>query len=355
MHHTLAALALLGAAWMAGCAPSSRSATTPPGSGATDVTVPAGATALPAPVKLMVAYSARSANTTPLWLAYEQGYFTQEALDVELGFFSSTLAAQALLADTAQMGLIGAEGIDLNLENGGAVTKYIAGVTPKLVFKVVSRPDIGSVADLRGRTVATTRRGAVSDFALRQVLLQAGLQPDTDVAFTYPGTTEASTAALIAGHVDAIAAGIPNDLQAVQAGMKMLVDIERQNVPFLMAGIIGRTDYLVSRPDVVERFLRAYLHGVATTLSDAELATSVMGKYQENDDREQLRYAYDTYRPTWSRDQLMPEAAIVATLAESVKPGARTANPRDFYDNAFLERIKAAGYVDALYASAARP
>ena len=348
---------LLAGAWLAACAPA---AAPPPVSppelggrgGAAPASAPAQAAApvaTPAPTKVNMVFSSRSANTTPLFVAHEQGYLAQQGLDVDLAFISSTTAGQALIANSVQLGLIGAEGIDMNLEAGSPLTKYVAAVTPKLVFNLVGRPELNGVPDLRGKIVAATRQGSVSDYAVRKVLPQYGLQPDTDVAFTYPGTTEASLAALLAGHIDAMAAGIPNDLQAVEQGMKVLVEIERQNIPFLMAGVIVRTDYAAANPDVVERYLRGHLQGVATALRDPETAMDAMSKYLLTDDRRLLRYAWDTYRPTWTRDQLMPEDTIAATVAESRKPGARTAALTDFYDNSFLERIKASGYLDRLY------
>jgi ABC-type nitrate/sulfonate/bicarbonate transport system substrate-binding protein len=352
---------LVTGAWLAACAPAAAPPAAPPRAGApaaaaspTGPAQAAAAVATPAPTKVNMVFSSRSANTTPLFVAYEQGYLAQEGLDVDLAFISSTTAGQALIANSVQLGLIGAEGIDMNLEAGSPITKYVAAVTPKLVFNLVGHPDLTGVQDLRGKIVAATRQGSVSDYAARKVLQQHGLQPDTDVAFTYPGTSEASLAALLAGHIHAMPAGIPADLTAVEQGMKVLVEIERQNIPFLMAGVIVRTDYAAANPDVIERYLRAHLQGVATTLRDPETAMTAMGKYLQNEDRRLLRYAYDVYRPSWSRDQLMPEDTIAATLAESRKPGARTAALTDFYDNSFLERIKASGYVDRLYADPPR-
>jgi ABC-type nitrate/sulfonate/bicarbonate transport system substrate-binding protein len=246
---------------------------------------------------------------------------------------------------------VGSEGFDLNLEHGSPITRYVAGVTTKFVYKIVARPEIADVQDLRGKVIGATRQGAVSDYAVRKALLRYGIDANTDVGMTYPGGTDASLAALLAGHVDAIPAAPPTDRRALQQGMRLLVDLEPLNIPFWMAGILVRSDFAEENPHVMERFLRGYLHGVATAVQDPETALNALAKYLELDDRELLRATYDTYRPTWSRDQLVPEEAVVATLQESPKPAARTANPKDFYDNRYLERIKASGYVDSLYAS----
>ena len=53
------------------------------------------------------------------------------------------------------------------------------------------------------------------------------------------------------------------------------------------------------------------------------------------------RAGYETFRPTFTRDQLVPEDAVIATLNESPRLNAKSANPRDFYDNRYLERLRA--------------
>jgi ABC-type nitrate/sulfonate/bicarbonate transport system substrate-binding protein len=298
-----------------------------------------------------VAYSSRSPNQLPLWLAFERGYFAQNGLDVdEIVFLSSTLAGQGLISNSVQFGLMGTEGIDLNLEAGSPVTKYVAGVTPKLVFRIVSQPDVRRVEDLRGKTVAATRQGSVSDFLWRKVLEMNGLQHGRDVDVAYPGSTDGAYTATLAGQIAATAVTTPLDMQAEQQGLRILLDVEKLNIPYLMGGVAVRTDLAETRPDVVERYLKAHLQGVATTLNDPEAALPVLGKYMQVEDRDLQRAGYETFRPTFTRDQLVPEDAIVATLNESPRPNAKGANPRDFYDNRYLERIKQSGYVDGLYA-----
>ncbi len=223
-------------------------------------------------------------------------------------------------------------------------------MTPKLVFRAVAQPDIRSFEDLRGKTVGASRKGSVTDFAWRKVLERNGLQLDRDVAVIYPGSTDGAFTALIAGHIQATISATPADLQAVKQGMTVLADLTAMDIPYLMGGVVVRSDYAATSPDVVERYLKAHLQGVATTLNDPETAMTVLGKYLEVEDRELLRAGYDTFLPTFTRDQLMPEAAIIATLQESPRPNARDANPRDFYDNGYLERIRASGFIDRLYA-----
>lgn len=308
-------------------------------------------TATPAPVvtKLSATYSAVSPNNLPMWMAAEAGYLAQNSIDADVIFLASTTAGQGLAANSVQIGLVGAEGIDLNLEHGSAITTYVAGVTTRLVLSIMAQPGIEQVSELRGKTIAATRQGSVTDYTWRKVLQLHGLQLGQDVPITYMGTFDALVSGLTAGHVEAAVLPSPLDLQTMKQGLRVLVDTGKLDLPFLSGGILVRTDYATANPDVVERFLKAHLQAIARILNDEGAAVELLGKYLQIDDPALLRAAYATWAPTFSRDQLMPEETIIATLQESPRPNARSANPKDFYDNSYLERIKQSGFIDRLY------
>jgi ABC-type nitrate/sulfonate/bicarbonate transport system substrate-binding protein len=55
----------------------------------------------------LVALGAISANTVPLWVAKEQGFFRKYGLDPQLVFIIAGRAAQAMLAGEVNIGTIG--------------------------------------------------------------------------------------------------------------------------------------------------------------------------------------------------------------------------------------------------------
>jgi len=166
----------------------------------------------------------------------------------------------------------------------------------------------------------------------------------------YPGTSEAVLTAVLADHAQAGMGSTPTDLVAQKQGLRILADLAQMDIPFLMGAVTTRTDVAQTTPDLVERYLRAHLQGVHTMLTDPATSLAVLAKYSEQDDPEFVRAGYEFFLPTMTRDQLVPEAAIVAVLQQSPHPNARDANPSDFYDNSYLERIEAGGYLDRLYA-----
>ncbi len=258
-----AALGLVGGA----CAPTPAAAPPAPAPTAASATVPPVATAPSAPaapVPLRFAYSALSANTTPFWVALEQGYFREAGFDLEAVFLGASAAMQALLADDVALAIVGPEGIDVNLEYGSPVTRYVAGVQTRLVFKLVANPGIQSVQDLRGKTLSASRPGSMGFYGTRKALELSGLNPDTDVSMLYAGNNDASFEAFMAGLADATMSAPPRDVQAIKQGRTMLLDLGQLDVPYFGAGMIVRGEYASSHAAVIEQFLRPYLRGVAT-------------------------------------------------------------------------------------------
>ena len=52
-----------------------------------------------------------------------------------------------------------------------------------------------------------------------------------------------------------------------QRGFPILVELSKTNIPFVSNGIVVRASYLVQQPDAARNTLKAWLEGVAYTLS----------------------------------------------------------------------------------------
>lgn len=107
----------------------------------------------------------------PVWIALEKGLFKKYGLDVDLQYIAPATSTQALLARTLDIANPGGELVEAGL-NGEPVV-FMAGILNRPVMSVYSRPEIRSVADLRGKVLAATLPGATTDFAARLLLQQA--------------------------------------------------------------------------------------------------------------------------------------------------------------------------------------
>src|ERR1700741_1394378 len=130
-------------------------------------------------MNLRAVYNAFSGVMAPIWVAQDGGLFTKHGVNVDLKYLAATTAVQGMIGGGEEVGLVGGQGIDAKLE--GADLTYIASCLPVFVFQLYSRPEIKSIADLKGKVVAVTQPAASTDYATRIVLKKNGLEPDKDV------------------------------------------------------------------------------------------------------------------------------------------------------------------------------
>ena len=102
----------------------------------------------------MLAFGSTGPNLTTFWLAREAGLYKQYGLDVDVVFFrGSTIAINALATKDAHFGAFGASSSVL-ARLGGMDTVLIATATPGLLFYLVTKKEIRSGADMKGKKSA---------------------------------------------------------------------------------------------------------------------------------------------------------------------------------------------------------
>ncbi len=188
-----------------------------------------------------------------LYAARDSGLFDGSAVKlVEL--LSATDVLQALAADALEGGALTldevltarAGGIDLRVI---AVLDVSAGADALLV-----RPDIATLADLRGRRIALEQT-AVGAVLLAAVLQRAGLEP-ADVQMVYR-TVDRHLDVFRSGDVDAVVSFDPARSQLLAAGAVSLFD--SREIPGRIVDVLAvRPQVLESSPRAVQRLVAAH-------------------------------------------------------------------------------------------------
>lgn len=76
----------------------------------------------------------------------------------------------------------------------------------------------------------------------------------------------------------------------------------------------------------------------------------VMGKFMKTDNRQLLEAVYDEHAPVFQRLPLMTKEEVQAVLEVAKNPKAAQVKPEDFFDNSFLQKLEASGFINSLYA-----
>ena len=292
-------------------------------------------------------YAAFSGAFAPLWIAADKNLFGKYGLNVDLRYIAPATATQALISKNLDIINPGGEIVEAGL-NGEPVV-YIAGILNRAVMSIYAKPEIGSLADLKGRVLAVTVPGATTDFAARLLLQQARLTPGKDVKLLYLKGMVEILAGINQGNADAGIFTSPTTLKAQHAGLKELVNVTEQNIPMIHAALASTKEYVKTRPDNVRRFLQAYLEGIKIARTDAEYSKQIIGKYTKTSAVEDLENSYQTFLPAWEKLPLVPPAAVQTMLNFASHPAAKAARPEAFIDNSILAEIGKSRFVDRLY------
>jgi ABC-type nitrate/sulfonate/bicarbonate transport system substrate-binding protein len=118
---------------------------------------------------------------------------------------------------------------------------------------------IKSVADLKGKAIGVNQAGSTVDAMVRYNLVQAGLQPDTDVRILTiaPGD---QAAALLSGQVAAVAAPAPWPSQvAVTAKGRPLLDWKQilDGGNYLAGSLYTTKKFAQEHPEFIKKFVAA--------------------------------------------------------------------------------------------------
>ena len=216
--------------------------------------------AAPAPVSLRYGYTAVSVVTLPLKTALEQGFYRQYGLEIEHVLMGAGVMAAAQLS--GEVDYTNSYPATIHTAAQGAPLRIVSTVVGAPLFAFVVRPDVPTIADLRGKPVGITTRGGAVDKVTRDLLAMAGLNADGDVTIVPSGGSgPVLLEALLTGRVQAAALAAPWFLQARDQGMRVVARTpevlhEPQN------GLAVTVDRLAQQRDQVRRVVQAEIDAV---------------------------------------------------------------------------------------------
>jgi NitT/TauT family transport system substrate-binding protein len=206
--------------------------------------------------RVRIGVSNYSISNLTVGVAKTKDFFKQEGIDAEIVRMNPNVATMALVSgDVDYTTLIGSV-IGANLK--GAKLKMIACSQDRTPLAFVAKPELKSVKDLKGKTIAVGSYGSTPDIVARMVVKHFGLDPEADIKVLALGTDASRLAALKEGVVDAIIVAPPVDFEGQKMGFNILNragDIFR----FPYNGLGTSVKKISENPDEVKRVLRALI------------------------------------------------------------------------------------------------
>ena len=179
----------------------------------------------------------------------------------------------------------------LNQKTQGGI-KVLAVNTLGVLYLVGAGEEITSIADLAGKTIYASGKGATPEYALNYILTGNGLDPEKDVAIEWKAEHAECLASLLAD--ESAIAMLPQPFvttaQMKNENVKVLLDLtqewdklqEGQDTPSTMiTGVVAaRTAFIEENPDAVGQFLADYEASINYAKDDVDGAAALIGSYE---------------------------------------------------------------------------
>ena len=254
---------------------------------------------------------------------------------------AGSLNVQALIAKELQISTLGGPAV-VQAGLQGADLVYIAGIANRLMVALVAQPSIKHVTELRKKRIGITRFGSNIDLQARVLLSNMGVAPKETTFLQIGGNVE-RLAALKSGLVDASFFSPEMMSRAKQEGLTILFD-PRQNapIPWLQTGVVTSRDLITNQRGLVRNLARAVFNGMNTFRNDPELTMKFLARFLRQNDKDQLREAYEEYLTGFPWPPYPTKEGIAFILEQTGKSSAKKAD--DFIDLSFINEFEKQGF-----------
>jgi ABC-type nitrate/sulfonate/bicarbonate transport system substrate-binding protein len=216
----------------------------------------------------------------PLYAAQSQGFFAKRGLDVDIQIApNSEVLRQGLangkwqivhtafdngvaMADVAKVDIIGVIGGDNSFNH------------------LLVQPEIGSIKDLRGKTVVVDALNTAYAFQLYEILAKNGLNKGDYTPKSVGATFKRLAAMQQDKTASAAILNAPFSILAVKSGLRDMGPVSTVIGPYQATAGITTRAWAKANPDTMVKYLQAYIEGLRWSLDpkNKEAATALLAE-----------------------------------------------------------------------------
>jgi NitT/TauT family transport system substrate-binding protein len=296
-------------------------------------------------------------------VAEEKGLFKKHGVNVEVIFIGggASRVVSALLAGEIQFSVGGGDAV-IRAALRGADTVLALSPMNRGLQRLISRPEIKSPAELKGKRVSITRFGSAGHWAFQLFVRKWGMRPE-DFQLLQLGSSPAMFASMEKGGSEAAVLTMPSFFVADEKGFRTLADPAEMDIYYLQNSVDTTRNYLKTHRAQALRFSRALIEGIAYFKKYKKESLDVLQKKlriqsAQEKDLKYLEASYNLlatkyYSPLPYASPKAIETSLEFIAAE--EPKAKGADARLFVDESLVREIEASGFIKTLYETEYRP
>jgi len=250
--------------------------------------------------KVTLSQAFQSMLYLPLYVAIDEGFFTQQGLDLTKETAGApTVALSAVISGSAQFSIHGPEWTAIAASKGAPVN-IIANVVNGAAVWIATAPDFkfDSIKDIKGQKVVTGLMPTTSTSLFMKLLKENGMDPKTDVEMIQVAIGS-EPGPFVAKQADVAVMYEPGLDQAVAKGMKVVLGFPKSYGAYAFSTVTARNDV---DPDTAQR-----------VVNGMEMAMRFMS-------RNEARTVEIAKKEFPTLDPVVVEAAVKRMLADGVYP-----------------------------------
>jgi ABC-type nitrate/sulfonate/bicarbonate transport system substrate-binding protein len=241
--------------------------------------------------KVVIGYPARSIASIQLFVAQEKGFFREEGLEVQLNQVRADAAIAAVL--TGELFAYDSVGTSVRAFQKGAPIKVLAVNLQSPLFWLITRPELRSFSELKGKVMGTTSFGGVQHLAGLRMLRRGGLNPEEDITVVLAGDTTTQLQSIVNGAIHIAVLSPPTVILARDKfKLNVLANALDEFPSFFQSGLATTEKTVSSQRDLVKRVLRARAKANRVFFEAESGASEVIAKVLKVD----LPVARESYR-----------------------------------------------------------
>lgn len=299
-------------------------------------------------VKVTLNEVAHSIFYAPMYVAFEEGYFAEEGLDVELVTgFGADKVMTAVLTDEADIGFMGSES-SIYTYLGGTDDHVVnfAQLTQRAGNFLVSREPIENFnwSMLKGSEVLGGRKGGMPQMVFEFVLKKHGIDPKADLSIDQSIDFGSTAAAFSGGQGQFTVEFEPHATALEGKGDGYVVASlgeESGYVPY--TAFSAKKSYIEAHPDVIQAFTNALQKGMeyVATHTPEEIAAVIKPQFAETADADLVRIVTRYHdQDSWKQDLIFSQDSftLLQNILEEAGELAQRVPYEELVDTSFAQK-----------------
>jgi NitT/TauT family transport system substrate-binding protein len=246
-------------------------------------------------------------------IAEKKGFFARHSLSSEHIRISLAVAMNALGTGDLDYAVTMAQGVSAAVQ--GVPVKLVMMTQDKLVFFLMTKPNIQKVADLKGKVICISYFGSTTQLVADVIARQNGFTPGQEIKIIPCGDDMGRFVSLEQGRVDGVIGGPPLNMWGAKKGYHVIAWAkDYTNLP--QNALIVTDKKIASARDQVKRTIKGTIEALRFIQENKSEAIDILASYSRSD-KATAAGMFESYFPAYSPNGNMTDAALAAALEDA--------------------------------------